>query len=81
MAQKSDVKNDPLPDAKDKFWPKDSENYEFRPVQKSCDRKHHKFKYTKQANSVKCDCGIGFYLSADTYLKDEHIYCDNELVI
>ena len=81
MAQKSDVKNDPLPDVKDKFWPKDSENYEFRPVQKSCDKKHHRFNYIKSGNQVRCDCGVGFYLSADTYLKDGHIYMEDELVI
>ena len=54
MTQKPDVKNEPLPDAKDKFWPKDSENYELRSVQRSCDRKHHRFSYIKSGNQVRC---------------------------
>ena len=81
MAEKPDVKNDPLPDAKDKFWPKDSENYELRPVQRSCDRKNHKFTYMKNANQVRCKCGVGFILTGGEEIKDGHIYYDNMLVI
>ena len=61
---------------------KDGENLELKPEVRSCEGKSHTFKYTKKANEVKCDCGIGFLLSAHMEIwPDGHIYYNQELVI
>jgi len=69
-----------IPDLYDQEWPKDADNRTFKLKQVSCE--NHKFKYMKKANEVKCDCGIGYFLSGGMEVnKDGHIYYQGSLVI
>lgn len=81
MEDKSNQKSE-NPNLNEVEWPKDADNQTHELKQKSCNRKNHNFKYTKKANEVKCECGIGYILAAGMEIwPDGHIYYNMKLVI
>lgn len=65
-----------LPASNDKFW--DGNKQTITPQEKKC---NHEF-IRRTGKEVICKfCSVGFILSANSTLKDKHIYINNKFVI